>query len=573
MQAKSYPTAILVPLAVVACVIPTHIALSISPSATLFNQLAAIAAWGVLAAMLSARASLGSGGFAALMALGVMLLASGLSAVWYQQPVSLVMESVGMLVAATVCFLGGIAARDQIKNVVVAISIGMVLAGLLSFVLSLLQVYFPQFTDGDWIAHSGVVGRAVGNMRQPNHLSSLLLWSCIASVALAELTRLPRGLLWALLAMFVFGVVLSASRTGLIGIVILALWGLADQFFDKRLSGISRLALVATIAMLAASMGLEHLWADAGVSQFGAASRLTSEGAGSPSRIAILSNAWALLKANPLSGVGWGEFNLAWTLTPFPDRPIAFFDHTHNIVMQWLVEMGVPMGGLVLVLLSYAIVKAFVQTGQTDGETGVALRAAFMMVIMIGLHSLLEYPLWYAYFLMPTAMLLGICLSAEAINEKPLLTMPAWTLQVGGFVLVAGSAFALYDYLQVASIFQAEDGAPPLEERIARGQRSPFFSVHADYAGATSYDPSAQTLQAAQKTGHNLIDARLMMAWAKSLHVTGQTDKARFLVQRLREFRNAEAKEFLAECEGASTPKPFQCEPPQQFWKPSDFRR
>jgi hypothetical protein len=30
-------------------------------------------------------------------------------------------------------------------------------------------------------------------------------------------------------------------------------------------------------------------------------------------------------------------------------------------------------------------------------------RTALMLVLMMGLHSLLEYPLWYAYFLLPTA--------------------------------------------------------------------------------------------------------------------------------------------------------------------------
>ena len=38
--------------------------------------------------------------------------------------------------------------------------------------------------------------------------------------------------------------------------------------------------------------------------QLGAESRL-AEGAGSPARMAILSNAWELLKRNPLTGVGW----------------------------------------------------------------------------------------------------------------------------------------------------------------------------------------------------------------------------------------------------------------------------
>ena len=38
-------------------------------------------------------------------------------------------------------------------------------------------LFWPALADGSWIARSGVPGRAVGNMRQPNHLASLLLWA------------------------------------------------------------------------------------------------------------------------------------------------------------------------------------------------------------------------------------------------------------------------------------------------------------------------------------------------------------------------------------------------------------
>jgi hypothetical protein len=56
---------------------------------------------------------------------------------------------------------------------------------------ALVQVFAPEWPDGDWIAAPASPGRAVGNLRQPNHLSSLLLWSAIAAVALLELRRLP----------------------------------------------------------------------------------------------------------------------------------------------------------------------------------------------------------------------------------------------------------------------------------------------------------------------------------------------------------------------------------------------
>ncbi|WP_431260093.1 hypothetical protein ACQ86G_08035 [Roseateles chitinivorans] len=83
-------------------------------------------------------------------------------------------------------------------------------------------------------------------------------------------------------------------------------------------------------------------------------------------------------------------------------------------------------------------------------------------------------------------------------------------------------------------------------------------------------------LEASRRTGHHLIDTRLLMAWAKSLNAVGETDKARYLVQRLREFRNAASADWLGECEevaalGAAA-KPFQCEPPQREYSFRELR-
>ncbi len=51
--------------------------------------------------------------------------------------------------------------------------IGMVVAGGLSSVVGTVQVFAPAWPDGNWAARTYMAGRAVGTMRQPNHLSSV----------------------------------------------------------------------------------------------------------------------------------------------------------------------------------------------------------------------------------------------------------------------------------------------------------------------------------------------------------------------------------------------------------------
>jgi hypothetical protein len=56
-----------------------------------------------------------------------------------------------------------------------------------------------------------------------------------------------------------------------------------------------------------------------------------------------------------------------------------------------------------------------------------------------------------------------------------------------------------------------------------------------------------------------------MMAYARSLAEHGEVDKGRYVVDRLREFKNATSDDFLAICKDEPDPAqaPFQCEPAQ----------
>jgi hypothetical protein len=424
----------------------------------------------------------------------------------------------------------------------------------------------------------------------------------VAAVFITE-RRGWRAALAPLLFACVFTIVLSASRTGYAGIAMLALWGAVD----RKLSRGARLALLATPLMLGASWWLMSLWSAESGHAFGAASRL-AEGAGSPSRLAILRDAWQLTLANPWLGVGWGEFNFAWSLTPFPNRPIAFFDHTHNLPSQLAVELGVPWAGAVLALLTWALWKSWCGAFSSQANApllraclllalGFALnryfdlpwivagavlaiwsiwevlhspsiqdadaamrRAALMIVLTIGLHSLVEYPLWYAYFLLPACFALGLALPASETTKPASAGLGPWPW-LGGLMIV-GSAYAVWDYSRIVAIYAPSEDAVPLTARIATGQRSLFFSHQADYAAATSLSTGPVALAAARRTAFNLVDARLLMQWSRSLEATGDVEGARYLADRLREFRNPTGDTWFASCaEQAFAPVMPQCQP------------
>ncbi len=590
-------------LVMAATALPALVAYNLPPSPTQLNQLVALALWGAAAgvacyvgargAWVYARHSQDNAGFDAhnLRDTAILLGALLLVATACIASGSLGSLSSGLawsgacIVAATavVVVLGALSSSQT--SILQAFCLGGVLVGTASAAIACIQVFAPALADGEWIAHSSLAGRAVGNVRQPNHLATLMLGSAVALVpwAMREhggwlAARTRHALAWPLFAAFVLTIALSGSRTGALGLAVLALWGL----LDRRLHASMRWMLLAAPLLYAAAWFGLSLWAQHTAATFGAATRMAEVDI-SGSRFGIWRNTLKLIQQHPWSGVGFGEFNLAWSMTPFPDRPSAFFDHTHNIVLQLVVELGLPVGVLVVALLVMALQQAFVRAWGASGGNAVALRALVVMVLLMALHSQLEYPLWYAHFLLPTAFAWGACLGADTqktahqpASDVPSLRrtgVPILVAAAGATMLVVSVA-AWFDYRRVVAIFEpSESDTSTLVQRIDAGRASWFFSHHANYAWATTATQPGQAMAGFHSAKHYLLDARLLKAWAQAYAEAGDLERARHVAARLREFRNPTTREFFDECKTTSTAKrPFQCTEPRGTMDWSSFR-
>lgn len=562
------------PAAIAAAAVPALLAFNQPPSSTFYNQAAAAVLWGLWLLCSAERATAPRPAAMLLAALGLLAGSALASSALGALPGSLGLGALAVLAAAAAMVAGGVAAGRRHASTPATLDafwFAWLVAGVLSAAIGVVQVFAPDLPDGSVVARSGLVGRAVGNLRQPNHLSSLLLWSAIAVIPLREARRLPRALAAGLMALMVFGITLSGSRTGLVGMAVLTLWGLAD----RRLQRDTRRLLLAVPLLFAASWGVMTVWAGQTAHTFGAALHMAAGGDISSSRFGIWRDTLGLIRLHPWTGVGWGEFNFAWSLTPFPQRPVAFFDHTHNLPLQFAVELGLPLAGLVLALLAGALWRAWRGSLALPGPAGAGVRAAFMFVLMMALHSQLEYPLWYLYFLLPTAWAWGVCLGAGApgVDAAPATGGGALALRAAGLVMAVGGLFAVTDYRRVVVIYAPPANASSLAQRIADGTHARFFGHQADYAAATTYDPSPAQLPAFRTAAHNLLDTRLMIAGARSYAAAGDVERARHVADRLREFRNPASAEFFAECDDAGrTPRPFQCTPASRPMDWRDFR-
>ena len=458
------------------------------------------------------------------------------------------------------------------------------LAGALSALIGVLEVLAPQVLAGA-LGHgaqpSPDSSRAVGPMRQPNHLATALLWGAVAWAVLHAQARLPKG--WGTLGMAVFmlAVVLSGSRTGLLGVAILPLWGLVD----RRLPRATRILLALAPLMAALCWWALHRWATLGGMELGVVTRFNGADGGelSSGRLAIWANSLELIAQQPWTGVGLGHFNIAWTLTPLPGRPSEAFSHAHNLPLHLVTELGLVLGLAVcvsgLVMLGLAAKRAWAHEGPT--RQAVCRRGAWIMLLVVGWHSLLEYPLWYAYFSLPAALALVVCFGLD----RPFKRAARWQaliLMMGGTVMLTLAAWAYADFRSIRSIYQPGRDAGPLSQRIAQGQQATWFSDHAHYARATTLKPvpgqawDEATEHAFHRAAHVLLDPRLMMAWADALaarDAPSDRDRARYLAARLREFHAPSAQAWLQACDDpqAPTSRRFVCETPEKAWTWRDF--
>src|SRR6266850_5806419 len=130
-----------------------------------------------------------------------------------------------------------------------------------------------------------------------------------------------------------------------------------------------------------------------------------------PIRIQLFLYAWMMFLSKPILGVGFGEY--AWRALElsmdFPGSVPAGLDrHSHNLFLQLLAETGIAGFLCVAVPLASWLYR------MPWRHLSPARCWALGVLALMGLHSMVEFPLWNANFLGVFALLLGLASPAFA---------------------------------------------------------------------------------------------------------------------------------------------------------------
>jgi hypothetical protein len=216
-------------------------------------------------------------------------------------PASLGACVLGVLLLAAVTAAHGVGAgASDAAGLSRAMAIALLVGGVCAAGIAIVQIFALGSVDGRFIAAPTEVGRASGNIGQANQFAATLIWGLIALVPLAD-GRL-RGRAGARLAcagwcaaalLMLFGVVLTASRTGLVSLGLLAVWGIVDRGLGRGV----RSALAAAPAIAAIMVWAVGAWA--GRHGVVLVPVVRGEGGATAFRTEIWSQALTLIEAQP----------------------------------------------------------------------------------------------------------------------------------------------------------------------------------------------------------------------------------------------------------------------------------
>jgi O-antigen ligase len=433
-------------------------------------------------------------------------------------------------------------------------------AALISCLMALLQYFGLAAALAPWLSPT-MAGEAFANLRQRNlfaTLTSLGLVALLATVALQKTSMLSvesvqptqrRIPAWAYASalLLALGNAASSSRTGLLEwalVLVLSLWW--HRASRRPLASLALLALLmygAAVVVLPLLLELVT-----GISAQGLLGRLAD--AGSDSRRVLWDNVLTLIAQKPWLGWGWGELGYAHFITAYPGtRSTVFFDNAHNLPLQLAVEMGVPMALLTCAGLAWAVLRA-----KPWLDTDPARQMAWAVLAVIGVHSLLEYPLWFGPFQL--ALLCCVAWLWQTRQIPPAQryrSSSGHTNQKGKTIWLAGKkshiaavatllalVYAGFDYVRVTQLYVPSAMRWPAykQNTLAKVQDSWLFAPQVLFAVLMTNKvtpANASAMQALALTVlHNSAEAKVVEKLITSALLSGQRADAEFYMARFR---------------------------------------
>lgn len=292
-------------------------------------------------------------------------------------------------------------------------------------------------------------GRLAGNLRQANHTATLACLGMVAAVELRRRALMSRGALLVGGAFLLTAVWLTESRTAFLNLgVLLLVWALRSAGVSTWLRW-QRVALAGGfIAGLAGLIAWVTWQRDTALS----------------SKTILWSRVADLLGQSPWLGHGSGSmafhnFMNASGMT----YPNEVLDNPHNLLFSAMYAWGIPLGAALFVSGAWSV-------GALVRRTPVADRGwAGQMLLVLAVHSMFEYPLWYGVF--QVIVLVALLPGLRAVLGLGQIQGGARVALSGGWmVLTAACTLTLAYHVGLNQLYAGNVSAPVWRFVVAVGE-------------------------------------------------------------------------------------------------------
>jgi O-antigen ligase len=277
------------------------------------------------------------------------------------------------------------------------------------------------------------------------------------------------------------------------------------------------------------------------------------------SRLQLWRDVLALISQNPWAGIGFGQLEFFRSFSDLPNAMKTIHVNAHMLPLQIAVEYGLPVAGLFFGLLAFGFFKAGKAWRDPVGNFALA------NIVMILLHSMTEFPLWYAFILLPFAFLLGLYLASGRAGALQEPTSPQGLATFrrmytyAALAVVGGIVLSVAHYLPTIAMYVLHSKDITREDRLATANRAFLYKHWIVYnaIGGTSLADISQhpeLLALFDKSSRFYMNEFNMAQYALALAENGEDAKAARVVFALRRIESSQLADLRAYCAGATTP-------------------
>lgn len=308
------------------------------------------------------------------------------------------------LLWAVVMLILGSSLRHELglDGLVTPLAYALLGGGLLAAALLGVQLSGAQLGAGIVFQRTGA---GIGNLGQPNHLANYLWLALASAVTLYGQGRVGKRTL----AFCALPLLCAASLTGsrsvwlyAAGFTLLSVWA-AWRCQQPALRKTARAALLLLPLTLLMQWLLAYFNVGGWLSVETSGERFFQLVSGTSVRLQLWRTGLTVFADHPWLGAGVGRFPWESYVLVGAQADSSYFsaEHAHNLLVHLLAELGI-VAPLLALLLSWRWWQSFVRQTWSPARWWIA---AVLLVETV--HSQLEYPLWYAFFLGVTALALG----------------------------------------------------------------------------------------------------------------------------------------------------------------------